>query len=114
MSRWPNKRRVVGLAALLTLLSAGLIAQTSAAPRDQAAPPPDAKAAAAVLLQPPATKVVEKLTALGVETEKLHAMAVELKQDVDKTNRNILSVSVVHKAEAIEKYAHQLKLEARR
>jgi hypothetical protein len=49
------------------------------------------------------------LTPLQVQTEKLAAMASELKARVDKTNKDVLSVAVVQQAQAIEQYAHQLK-----
>lgn len=51
----------------------------------------------------------EKRKALEVEADRLVAMATELKTRVDKTNKNILSLTVVEQAEEIEHYAHQLK-----
>ena len=52
-----------------------------------------------------------KRTLLAMRTEKLVAMATELKVQVDKTNKDILSCAVVQQAQKIEKYAHQLKQE---
>jgi hypothetical protein len=46
---------------------------------------------------------------LVADTEKLLALATELKTDVDKTNQNILSMDVIKKAEEIEKLAHSVK-----
>jgi hypothetical protein len=46
---------------------------------------------------------------LVADTEKLLALATELKTDVDKTNQNILSVDVIKKADEIEKLAHSVK-----
>ncbi len=43
------------------------------------------------------------------DTEKLLQLATELKQYVDKTNEQTLSVSVIKKAEEIEKLAHAVK-----
>jgi hypothetical protein len=43
------------------------------------------------------------------DTEKLLQLATELKQYVDKTNEQTLSVSVIKKAEEIEKLAHTVK-----
>lgn len=43
------------------------------------------------------------------DTNKLLALATELKQDVDKTNKDMLSVDVVRKADEIEKLAHSVK-----
>jgi len=52
----------------------------------------------------------EKRRALEKEADHLVAMATELKARVDKTNKNILSLTVVEQAELIEHYAHQLKV----
>lgn len=43
------------------------------------------------------------------DTEKLLELATELKQYVDKSNENTLSLDVVKKAEQIEKLAKQVK-----
>lgn len=43
------------------------------------------------------------------DTEKLLKLATELKENVDKTNENMLSLDVVKKAEEIEKLAHSVK-----
>jgi Ni/Co efflux regulator RcnB len=46
---------------------------------------------------------------LKKDTEKLLELATELKQYVDKTNENTLSVGVIKKADEIEKLAHTVK-----
>lgn len=43
------------------------------------------------------------------DTNKLLALATELKSQVDQTNKNVLSVNVVKKAEEIEKLAKSVK-----
>ena len=43
------------------------------------------------------------------DTEKLLKLSAELKEYVDRTNENLLSVEVVKKAEEIEKLAHSVK-----
>ncbi len=43
------------------------------------------------------------------DTEKLLELATELKQEVDKSNENMLSLGVVKKAEEIEKLAKSVK-----
>jgi len=43
------------------------------------------------------------------DTDKLLQLATELKQYVDKTNENILSMEVIKKAEEIEKLAHTVR-----
>jgi hypothetical protein len=46
---------------------------------------------------------------LKQDTEKLLQLSTELKQYVEKTNENVLSVNVIKKAEEIEKLAHSVK-----
>jgi len=43
------------------------------------------------------------------DTDQLLDLATELKQYVDKTNENIISLDVIKKAEQIEKLAHTVK-----
>jgi hypothetical protein len=43
------------------------------------------------------------------DTENLFKLATELKQYVDKTNANTLSINVIKKADEIEKLAHSVK-----
>ena len=51
----------------------------------------------------------DRQAALKRDTDKLLALATELKQYVDKTNENVLSLEVLKKAEQIEKLAHSVK-----
>ena len=51
----------------------------------------------------------ERQAALKKDTDKLLKLATELKEYVDKTNENTLSMDVVKKAEEIEKLAHSVK-----
>ena len=43
------------------------------------------------------------------DTDRLLALATELKQQVDRTDKNTLSVDVIKKADEIEKLAHSVK-----
>jgi nitric oxide reductase activation protein len=43
------------------------------------------------------------------DTEKLLALATDLKEQVDKTTKDTLSVDVIKKADEIEKLAHSVK-----
>jgi hypothetical protein len=52
---------------------------------------------------------LERHAVLKTDTDKLLKLAVELKDYVDKSNENVLSLEVVKKAEAIEKLAHSVK-----
>lgn len=47
--------------------------------------------------------------AIKRDTDKLLALATELKEYVDKSNEHVLSLDVVRKAEEIEKLAHHVK-----
>jgi hypothetical protein len=56
---------------------------------------------------------VKRQQDLKKDTDKLLELATELKQYVDKTNANILSVEVIRKAGEIEKLAHAVKEKAK-
>ena len=47
------------------------------------------------------------------DTERLLKLSTELKDYVDKTNENVLSLEVIKKAEEIEKLAHSVKSKMR-
>jgi membrane protein involved in colicin uptake len=51
----------------------------------------------------------ERQALLKRDTEHLFKLATELKQYVDKTNENTMSVEVIRKAEEIEKLARSVK-----
>jgi len=51
----------------------------------------------------------QRQVALRRDTEKLLSLAAELKQNVDKTSPNILSMDVIKKAQEIEKLAKSVK-----
>ncbi len=51
----------------------------------------------------------ERQKQLVQDTDKLLVLATQLKQDVDKTNKDVLSVDVIRKADEIEKLAHSVK-----
>jgi hypothetical protein len=47
------------------------------------------------------------------DTDKLLKLSTELKDYVDKSNENVLSLNVIKKAEEIEKLAHSVKTRMR-
>jgi hypothetical protein len=47
------------------------------------------------------------------ETTRLLQLATELKQDVDKSNKNQMSLDVIRKADDIERLAHDVKTRMR-
>jgi 5'-deoxynucleotidase YfbR-like HD superfamily hydrolase len=51
----------------------------------------------------------ERIAALKIDSDKLLKLSVELKQYVDKSDENVLSLDVVKKAEEIEKLARSVK-----
>jgi len=56
-----------------------------------------------------ARAIADRQAALKRDTEKLVALAAELKQHVDKADANILSMDVIKKAQEIEKLAKSVK-----
>jgi hypothetical protein len=46
---------------------------------------------------------------LVADTQRLLVLATQLKEEVDRTNKDLLSVDVVKKADEIEKLAHSVK-----
>jgi len=55
----------------------------------------------------------ERQATLKQDTDKLLSLATELKEYVDKSNENILSLDVLKKAEEIEKLAKQVEKKMR-
>lgn len=51
----------------------------------------------------------ERQRRLVEDTEKLLALATQLHDDVAKSNKNILSIDVVKRADEIERLAHSVK-----
>jgi hypothetical protein len=51
----------------------------------------------------------DRLAALKSDTDKLLKLSVELKQYVDKSDENVLSLDVIRKADEIEKLARSVK-----
>jgi hypothetical protein len=56
---------------------------------------------------------LQRQTDLKRDTEKLLKLSTELKEYVDKTNENVLSLEVFKKADEIEKLAHSVKVKMR-
>ena len=78
------------------------------------AAPPDTGPPGSVWQQEREKEMQKKLNAqrqdeIRKDTEKLLELATELKQSVDKSSANTLSVDVVKKAEQIEKLAKAVK-----
>jgi spore coat polysaccharide biosynthesis protein SpsF (cytidylyltransferase family) len=56
-----------------------------------------------------ARAIADRQSQLRLDTEKLVALAAELKQHVDKNNANILSMDVIKKAQEIQKLAKSVQ-----
>jgi hypothetical protein len=71
------------------------------------ADPDDARARLTNEMAKKASK--ERVVALKNETDRLLKLSVELKQFVDKSDENVLSLDVIKKADEIEKLAKSVK-----
>ncbi len=56
-----------------------------------------------------ASAATERHTRMVADADKLLQLATELKEDVDKSTKNEMSVTTVRKAAEIEKLAHEVK-----
>ncbi len=107
--------RVAFLFSLLLITSSSTLAQNSRLPSAQQPFPPDQSAPAedetkTKLERDMAKKAnQDRQVALKRDTDKLLKLATELKEYVDKTNENMLSMNVIKKADEIEKLAHSVK-----
>ena len=54
-------------------------------------------------------RVSERQKQLVADTDKLLALTTALKEQVDDSNKNILSLDMIKKADQIEKLAHSVK-----
>lgn len=54
-------------------------------------------------------QISERQKRLVADTEKLLALTTALKEQVDESNKDILSVDMIKKADQIEKLAHSVK-----
>ena len=79
-------------------------------PRDPLTPAEDEDEARARLTSEMAKRAAkERVATIKHDTDRLLKLSVELKQSVDKSDENVLSLEVIKKAEEIEKLAHSVK-----
>jgi hypothetical protein len=105
--------------ALILLLFAipGVAQDTSAAQqqppsprRESPMPPADEDEARARITHDMEKKAAkERVAALKSDTDKLLKLSIELKQYVDKSDENVLSLDVIKKADEIERLAKSVK-----
>jgi uncharacterized protein involved in type VI secretion and phage assembly len=91
-----------------------------AAPRAEPGAGPQAAGAATLATPSPPTGGLnpdapnaEHREQIAADSARLVKLATELKTEVDKSNKDTLSVSVIRKAEEIEKLAHSVKEKTR-
>jgi hypothetical protein len=82
-------------------------AQGSAA-QPPAAPAPAARGATVDTPKPATPQTLEQKQ-LAEDIAKLLTLANELKAELDKSNKNTLSLSVIKKAQEVEKLAHKVR-----
>jgi hypothetical protein len=81
---------------------------TTALAQQPQTPPPDQKTAPSTE-QKPMTLAEKRKADLQADTEKLYKLTQELKAEVDKSNKDTLSVAVVKKAQEVERLAKSIK-----
>jgi len=102
---------------ILSAVCAGWSGQSAPSAMAGQSLPPSASVSAPdkpALASPDVDRRSGKQKELAEQAQRLVDMATELKVQVDKTNKNILSLDVVRKAEEIETLAHRMKEQARR
>ncbi len=89
--------------------------QDTSLPLPRATPGNDDEPAAPPRIQKEMEKKAnaQRQAELKRDAEKLLKLSTELKEYVDKSNENVLSVDVVRRAEEIEKLAHSVKVKMR-
>ncbi len=90
------------MSTLQKLTLAACLSSTALA--QQQAPAPEQKAM---------TPAEKRKADLQADTERLYKLTQELKAEVDKSNKDTLSVSVVKKAQEIERLAKSIKERSR-
>jgi hypothetical protein len=95
------------LLALLMCSASHVFAQQPT--RDAQVPQPDEEQAARMHREMEKKANQRRHAELKHDTDQLLELATELKQYVDHSNENMLSLDVVRKAEQIEKLAHNVR-----
>jgi len=118
MTRLPNPLRLFQNGkvsrSVRSALSVSLLAGAWLCFAQQPAPSPRAQQAANVAPAAPvpvdtAKPMSPKQKQLTDDTARLQVLANELKAEMDKSSKDTLSLSVIKKAEAVEKLAHKVE-----
>lgn len=111
--------RARGYGVYRAIACACIVLATTFAGMGQDASPPSKgqgteKAALPAASNPSHDKNALRRKQLAEDSDRLYALAVALKAEVDKTNKDVLSLAVIRKADEIEKLAHNVKEEMKR
>jgi len=118
MHRQQRVRASLAAGILLAISGVAGVSQQGLPPRQQSPDPTkplgepnrnDDPFAGKLAEQQARSRNADRQKRLVADTDKLLSLATELKQDVDKTDKNTLSVDVVKRADEIEKLAHSVK-----
>ncbi len=107
-SRTPGRVRILAPAGLICLVLFAVVFGQSQALAGQAANP-SGTAPAKAESDAQHTAAEQHQKKLVEDAERLVQLAQQLKGSVDKTNKDVLSVTVVREAERLEKLAHQVR-----
>jgi len=106
----PVRSRLYVLIFLLSLATIpGLAQQTPGQQHDPNSPLDGDEARDRVIRDMEKKAAKDRVAALKKDTDRLLKLSVELKEYVDKSDENVLSLDVVRKAEEIEKLAKSVK-----
>jgi len=104
------RTKLYALIFLLSICSAPAFAQQSPGQqRDPNSPFDEDEARGRVIHDMEKKAAKERVAAIKKDTDKLLKLSVELKEYVDKSDENVLSLNVIRKAEEIEKLAKSVK-----
>jgi glucose/arabinose dehydrogenase len=110
---WARSVRNLACLALLTFTAISLAAAQQPAPGSAAQPPVAKMPATAVptadTSKPTTPQKTPQQKQLADDTAKLLTLANELKVELDKSSKDTLSLSVIRKAEQVEKLAHKVR-----
>ena len=118
----PHRTSAIYAAIITGLFALGLTPMTASAPIQQTGSyipsavnrMPDANDRDKMQQQQTNENLIEAANALrkkeiSAESEKLLKMAADLKEELDKNDKDTLSISTIHKIDAIEKVVHDMK-----
>ena len=95
--------------SFLVVIGAAAGSAKSSGPAIHAAGPPEDEGTIRMKKDMAKKANTERHEALKRDTDRLLELAQQLKDQVDKSNENMLSLDVLKKAEEVEKLAHNVK-----